>query len=201
MIPRTLHEWSKEALIELLDKNYFEPESFDFKVKLPDIKDPDGKLRLRKACCAFANTFGGFLVFGIADERRLTSAHRLVGLPPTYDFPARFAPYAGECKPTVSWDYKKPPIRLENGKLVHVVHIPRSWRGPHTVEKGKGEGFIFPKRTNGGDEPMSYEEVRLSFLGYYEKRLKLQLLRSELENIGATAEQLTRPDTTGNTVR
>src|SRR5207253_8126209 len=41
----------------------------------------------------------------------------------------------------------------------------------------------FSKRTNKGDEDMSYEEIRMSFLQYYEKRLKLNLLQSELESI------------------
>ena len=39
---------------------------------------------------------------------------------------------------------------------------------------------------------MSYEEIRMSFLQYYEKRLKLQLLRSELQIIHDNAVRLTR---------
>ena len=37
---------------------------------------------------------------------------------------------------------------------------------------------------------MSYEEIRLSFLQYYEKRLKLQLLQAELQNTRKHAEEL-----------
>jgi hypothetical protein len=38
---------------------------------------------------------------------------------------------------------------------------------------------------------MSYEKVRTSFLQYYEKRLKLQLLRAELKAIITNADLLT----------
>jgi hypothetical protein len=40
---------------------------------------------------------------------------------------------------------------------------------------------------------MSYEEVRMTFLGYYEKRLKLQLLQAELQNILVDANALMIP--------
>ena len=45
MIPRTLEQWSPEALLDLLDKHYFEPETFDFKEMLPHKNDDKGKLR------------------------------------------------------------------------------------------------------------------------------------------------------------
>ena len=35
---------------------------------------------------------------------------------------------------------------------------------------------------------MSYEDVRSHFLGYYEKRIKIQLLRAELDNIVRAAK-------------
>jgi len=37
------------------------------------------------------------------------------------------------------------------------------------------------KRTNKGNEPMAPDEVRLRFLSFYEKRIKLELLKAELE--------------------
>jgi hypothetical protein len=82
----------------------------------------------------------------------------------------------------VRWEFLNPPIRLLNGNLVHVVSFPKSWIAPHSAGNPE-EGLCFPKRTNKGTEYMSYEEVRMHFLGYYEKRLKLQLLEAELHNV------------------
>lgn len=191
MVPRTLDEWTLDAITELLDKRCGEPEAFDFKEMLPHSSDDAGKHRLRKACCAFANSSGGFIVFGVKDESRLPTTDRLVGLEPSLDFNKLFSDYANACRPSVQWEPKTPPMRLESGRLIQVAFIPRSWRGPHCVKPSNGgEGYVFPKRVTGADDEMSYEEVRLSFLGYYEKRIKLQLLRSELENILATANSM-----------
>ena len=122
------------------------------------------------------------------DEKSLPAKQRVVGFDPAIDFPQQFGSYAAECKPSVAWDYKKPAIALAAGKLIHVVEIPRSWRAPHAVFTG--DGFSFTKRTNAGDEPMTYEEVRMMFLGYQEKRKKLELLQSEIQRIEGTARTL-----------
>jgi hypothetical protein len=189
VIPRTLNEWTLDSLKYLLNNRYLEPESFDYKSRLPDSRDEDGKKRLRDACAAFANSSGGFLVFGVADDARLPADHRLVGLPISLDFPVHFGNYPSQCNPTVRWEFKNPPIRLSTGNLVHVVWFRKSWNAPHSAGKSE-EGLLFPKRTNKGTEYMSYEEVRMTFLGYYEKRLKLQLLQAELQNILADASAL-----------
>ena len=110
MIPRTLEQWSEESLLDLLDKHFFEPENFDYKETLPPKGDDRGKQRLRKALCAFANSSGGFLVFGVKDDNTLAAADRLVGFAPSHDFPQHFGTFAADCRPAVTWDYKKPPI-------------------------------------------------------------------------------------------
>jgi hypothetical protein len=75
-----------------------------------------------------------------------------------------------------------------SNRLVHIVQISQSWKAPHAV--ADGDGWIFPKRTNNGTEPMSYSEVQAMFLGYYEKRLKLQLLRAELAQLSRAQTQI-----------
>src|SRR5260370_10602505 len=94
-----------------------------------------------------------------------------------------------KCMPSVKWNLKTPPISLGNGKVIHIIHIPRSWNAPHCCEVDN-DGLCFAKRTNKGNELMSYEEIRLAFLQYYEKRLKLQLLKAEIQNIKKHAEEL-----------
>src|SRR5713226_699568 len=195
MIPRTLDEWNIEIIKHLLIQHYIEPETFDYKETLPHSKDEDAKLRLLKACCAFANSSGGFLVFGVQDAISAKPGapvqSRLVGFPPVYEFSEHFGTYPRKCSPSVAWEPKNPPVQLENGNVIHIVHILRSWNAPHCFEtQGKGSDKLrcFSKRTNKGDEDMSYEEIRMAFLQYYEKRLKLQLLQAELRNIKSHAE-------------
>ena len=192
MVPEVLEQWDIDTLINLLTKGYFESEEFDFKETLPHSNDEGGKLRLIKTCCAFANSSGGFLIFGVSNSGLVPVQDRLVGIDSNFDFPEHFGSYPQKCMPSVTWDFKNPPISLENGKVIHIVYIPKSWNAPHSCEV-ISDGRFFAKRTNKGNEPMSYEEIRLTFLQYYEKRLKLQLLKAELDNIKKHAEELIIP--------
>ncbi len=149
MTPRTLSEWTIELAIEILAKGLFETEDFDLKEMLPDSRDDKAKARLRGACCAFANSNGGFLVFGVTNDRNLPAASRLKGVPSALDFPEHFGSYPQSCVPAIDWSFLNPPSVLPTGQVVHVVHIPKSWKAPHAVG-GQHEGWKFLKRTNKG---------------------------------------------------
>jgi hypothetical protein len=195
MIPTELTGWTIEVVETLLARKSFESDLFDYKAQIPHSKDRDGKLRLRKECCAFANTEGGFLIFGVHDDRSLAPAARLVGIPVADDFAAYFGEYPAQCAPTIDWTIGSLALRDKPDMFLHIVHIPRSWRGPHVVaDDQKTDLWYFSKRTNKGIEAMSYEEVRMAFTGQYERRRKLRLLRQELEQIGSQSSIFILPD-------
>jgi len=192
MKPATLEEWNIGTIMHLLVQGYHESETFDFKEMLPHKDDERGKQRTVKTCCAFANSSGGFLIYGVKDATTGGSIEgHLAGIDPADDFPEQFGNYPQKCTPSITWDFKNPPVKLENGNVIHVIHVPRSWNAPHCIE-APNNLRCFPKRTNKGNEDMSYEEIRMAFLQYYEKRLKLQLLQAELKNIKQHAEDLTK---------
>ena len=188
MIPKSLFDWSEKAVRLLLDAGIFEAEEFDFKESLPHNKDSGGKERLRASCCAFANSIGGFLVFGVSDDRAKRADERLVGIEQGCDFPARFGSYPQLCNPSVHWEFQNPAIVLSSGRMLQVVYIPRSWKAPHATGTPE-DGWRLLKRTNKGNEGMTYEEIRGSFLGFYEKRIRLQLLQTELASLQAIATE------------
>ena len=180
MIPSSLEEWSEEVVIEMLQTGAFESEHFDYKETLPHPNDQAAKDRLRKTCCAFANTDGGYLVFGVSDDRTLSPEDRLLGLPKELDFPEHFGNFPKNCFPSIYWKFKNPPIRLATGALMQVVYIPASPESPHATGSIEN-GWLYMKRTNKGNEPMAPDEIRIRFLSFYEKRVKLELLKAELE--------------------
>lgn len=184
MIPTDLTGWTIDLIESLLARKSLESDLFDYKRQLPHPKDKENKLRLYKACCAFANSAGGFLIFGVDDDRTLSPEQRLVGIPARVDFAEHFGAYPAHCTPTIYWDIRSITLRGDADTFLHIVHIPRSWRGPHLVaDEQNPDSWQFPKRTNKGVEPMSYEEVRMAFSGYYERRRKLRLLREELRQL------------------
>ena len=188
MVPTTLDGWTLEALRKLLVAGAFESDSFDFKEQLPESRNEMRKQGLSADCAAFANARGGFLVFGIKDDRTLTPDDRLVGTD-IKDFPEQFGYYPSRCSPTVEWEPKLGGIPLANGKLIHVVQVPKSWQAPHSTELQPGT-FRFPKRTNKGTEYMPISEVQAMFLGLQEKRRKLEMLRAELAFVSKVVESI-----------
>jgi len=188
MVPQSLSDWTLTSLRGLLDAKYREVESFDYKTWKVTKKSPQEKDHIRTDCCAFANAQGGFLVYGVRDDIQLSTDDRLEGLDATLDFPIAFGDFPATCTPSIYWIPLNPPIRLPNGRAIQVIHIPRSFRGPHTFDQPNG--FRFPKRTNKGNEYMVYDEVRNSFAGQYEKRLKLMMLSEEMREIIHIAKQV-----------
>lgn len=181
MIPTRLEDWTLEAIERLLAQGVFESDRFDFKELLPHAKAEADKLRLRKSCAAFANSSGGFLVFGVKDGKGLAVADRLVGLEASFDFPVQFGTYPASCEPSVNWAFRNPPIALSSGRLLHVVHVPHGPSRPHGISED--ERWHFTKRTNKGNEAMSYGEVQSAFRARSEKLAKLRFLRAEVEHI------------------
>jgi hypothetical protein len=186
-LPERLDSWTIETVRDLAARGVYEGDLFDLKVMVP--RDEPGKHRIRKACAAFANSKGGYLVFGVSDVKASPPAGRVVGIDASIDFPAEFGNFPGKCEPAVLWESRRPAIAVDPTRVVHVVFIASSWKAPHAVKDG--DGWVFPKRTSGGTEPMSYSEVQQMFLGYYEKRLKLQLLKAELNQLSEMSGRIT----------
>jgi hypothetical protein len=189
VIPETLDAWTLNVTRSLVEQGVFETDRFDFKEMLPHPKDDEGKRRLRRDVAAFANSAGGFLVFGVKNDKGLPAEDRIVGLPATHDFPEQFGNYPSACEPSVEWAFKNnPPIGLGGDRVIHVIHIAPSPRRPHAVIED--QRWWFCRRTNKGTEPMTYEEIRLAFQDTENRRTKLALLSSELSHIGFIAERL-----------
>jgi hypothetical protein len=197
MIPETLDGWTLEVVRALVEQGVFETDRFDFKEMLPHSKDDEAKRRLRRDIAAFANSAGGFLVYGVKNDKGLPAADRIVGLLATHDFPEHFGNFPSACEPSVEWTFKNsPPIALGSDRVIHVVHIATSPRRPHGVFED--QRWWFCKRTNKGTEAMTYEEIRLAFQDIENRRTKLALLSSEVSYVGSITERVLRevPDGT-----
>ncbi len=65
IIPQTMDGWDIEALRNILEFPDVEKESFDFK----NNKVLEKNYRLEDHICAFANTYGGYIVIGVGEEK------------------------------------------------------------------------------------------------------------------------------------
>lgn len=151
MIPSRLEDWKYDIIEDMVDKNQSESISHDFKANIPDA------IGLTKDCCAFSNTGGGFIVFGIKESGR---QFRIEGIDNDKELSNKFGQ---KIHATPSIDFDQPMIiPIPNShKVLAVFHIPLSPRKPH-IPSSKEERRFW-KRTNAGNELMEYDEIRRAF--------------------------------------
>ena len=186
--PLRLEDWNFDSVQELVSKGYFETDVFDFKEVLSATINRDSyRKRIATTACAFANVQGGFLVFGVKDaQSSLTAEERLVGIPKSLELAKWLGDAVSSAQPTIRFVPQNPPIELPDSKtVIFVVHIPPGNRGPHMTSDGK-----FYKRTNKGNEAMSYLEIESSFLRYEERIAKVKLLYLTLIDMWIRAQSL-----------
>jgi hypothetical protein len=90
----------------------------------------------------------------------------------------------------VQLPFRNPPHRLSSGRLVHVVHVLEGNTKPHGVFDG--ERWIFPKRTDGGNDLLSYEEIRDGFRDQRAFRTALLTVKHEADRMARHAEDINR---------
>ena len=119
-IPQRLEEWNLDTVWELVSKGFFETDTFDFKeVLIASRNRPDYKKRLTQAACAFANTRGGFLAFGVKDAKAASSAEgRLVGIPNSPELAKEFGEQVSNAEPALNFIPQNPPILVESQEVV-----------------------------------------------------------------------------------
>jgi predicted HTH transcriptional regulator len=113
-IPNSLDGWNLDV-IEAIAATGDEGERYDFKLQLPD---PD---RVTAIACAFANTYGGFIVVGVGQQN---GKFKIKGIEPDPEIYKHFHDKI-QCEPEIRTE---PPQKLflENGNIVYVFHIKES---------------------------------------------------------------------------
>lgn len=169
-IPTTLSAWTYDAIASLAVAGQGESDRHDFKGGLEDSD------RTSRHCCAFANARGGFLIYGVA-QRALGRGWDVAGTDRDEDFGKKFADKV-RVEPTIT--YSAPQlIPVPNSRsVIYLVEVPRGDLRPYVPLASSPRAFW--RRSVGGDEPMSLEEIRAEFGRYEERREKLKALFLEL---------------------
>jgi len=169
LFEKPLDALTEEDLRGLVERGIEEGPHLDFKLKLPGNKEE--KKELARDVAAFANAYGGYLIFGVQEEGG--DARELVGLEGNPD------QNASGVENTIR-DRTEPPVEvhtvavpLENGRHVLVVEVPRSLNAPHMAD-GR-----FYRRSGRSTAPMHYLDVRRAFAeqGDAIRKLRGQFLR------------------------
>ena len=114
-----LSEWTVEWIKNILDNDQGEESFFDFKEGI-NSQDPKHLHNIRKAVTSFANTSGGFIVFGIKDKANASGWNRLSGSPDTVNF-------SKELTNKISGGKVLPHIFFEGPKIISIPYGTKSY--------------------------------------------------------------------------
>ncbi len=167
--PPRLVDWNSAFVLHLVETRASENAWFDWKESLPS--DDAGRDNVRKVACAFANSGGGFLVFGVKNQMNLPPRERVVGIT-TVDPANQLTQLLKAVDPRVPFLDKA--VTLPAGQLVWVVQVGGEL-APH-CHKG-----IFFRRYVEQSMPMTTADVRLLLINQEERVAKLRLLVLELQ--------------------
>ncbi len=168
-VPATLGEWTYEAVEALCAARYSESDRHDFKRGLPE---PKG---LTKLACAFANTFGGFIVLGVGEAP--DHSFEPVGIEPNGEIYGQFHAKI-RAEPEIAVSYPRQIEVPGSTNVLYVFEVLQSTRRPHLPSPA--DERIFWKRVGSSCRQMTLEEVRQQMLSLEEKREKLALLLIDL---------------------
>lgn len=153
-------EWEEEDLLNLIEIGAEEDSSRDWKEARALSKTEGAKSEIGKDISSFANSDGGYLVYGLSEDDQ--PPHKAAGLSPIdpRDFPPEWLEniIQSRIKPPIQ-GLKIKTIRLKKknqGKIAYVVYAPRST----TVHQASDKRYY--KRYNFQSAPMEDYEIRLA---------------------------------------
>lgn len=151
-----------EDIQQLIDTASPESKIIDYKVKL-NLKEREDKIEFAYDVSSFANTEGGHLIYGVAEDK---------GVP--IDIPGIVIENADALNQQIESIFKDsidprlsdisipPPIPLENDNFIQILYIPPSWKSPHMVKAGNRSRFY--ARNNSGKFQLDVHQIRDAFL-------------------------------------
>ena len=148
-IPYSLDGWTYNVIDKLVSDGISEGYEFDYK------KDLTNSDTITDLCCAFANTDGGFIIFGVNDR----PVFSIIGLKYDKEYINKFGDKL-KAEPEIKFTMKHIEIPKID-KYLYVFEIPKSNLRPHT--NSDPEKRKFWKRGNGKKILMTLEEIRQSF--------------------------------------
>lgn len=150
------------TLIEQAIKNRVEESTdLDWKQHLYDPKKPKWDEEAAKDIAAMANSGGGWIVFGVAEDGERNAASELTPVPWSADLQQRIlrVAYAKIGPPVLGLEFHG--LATEGGNVV-AMRVPDSPDAPHFARKGD-DAFIAPRRNGPHTVFMSDREIERGF--------------------------------------
>jgi hypothetical protein len=161
---KPLAEVIQQDIQGLKDNQISESRTLDYKRDLY-LPNDEGKREFLKDVTAFANTAGGYLVLGIEEQKGVPVAIDGVEVSDFDKLKQQWENWFSTAvdPPLRGVVFPRLPVRLDSGRDVLIIEIPRSISRPHGVVIGKGQ-FRFFGRNSAEAYPFEVSDLRQAFL-------------------------------------
>jgi len=187
-----LSEWSEEWIKQILDQDLSEGYLYDFKA---DISTKDQSMA--KTVTSFANTQGGFIIFGIKDGESATGWKRLHGVTDKKEFAKKLSDVLSNSKVVPTIFFEDPRfLSISRNNISHevaIVKINSSEFKPHAVVGSDGL-LKFWVRNNQTASAMTYPALTKAIEESTQLRNWLAALYLDTEYIESFANKMIFPE-------
>lgn len=127
---------------------------------------------------SFANTSGGYLIFGIKEKDKIPVEFTPFEIPSIEDLEKQLGQLIQTRVEPPLVGYKFKAIEIAKSKYIFIVMIPKSFNAPHGVKKPDDVNYYFYGRTNDGrNYPYKFSEIKEHFIGRDNTQRKIKLFR------------------------
>ena len=160
MITKPLNTLTEADLHRLIDEKVPESKQIEYKRELPDGSDK-GTVNFLRAVTAFANTQGGYLLYGIEAKDGIPIGLSPLTMTSGDQVIQRFENLCRDGVEPRLTGVQYRFIPLDGDGFALVVRIPKSWSAPHRVSTGNHAHFY--GRNSAGAYQLDVAELRQAF--------------------------------------
>lgn len=148
MIAKPIESITEADLQALIASRTPESRQLEYKQQLPD-SGGGGSVKFLREVTAFANTQGGDLIYGIAEDNGIADALHVLQMPSQDLVRQRFESLCADgVEPRLTGLVQYHFISLTAGGDALVVRVAKSWNAPHRVTTG-GHAHFYGRNASG----------------------------------------------------
>lgn len=145
----------------LIDQKISESKTLDYKSKLPG-DDKQSKINFLKDLIAFANTAGGYLIFGMRENKGVPEKTLPIEISNLEKEKLRLEGLISNgIEPRIHIQMKEIPVPEKQNQYLFVIKVHQSWQPPHWVSYSGHHKFY--ARNSAGNFEFDLQQLKNSF--------------------------------------